>query len=351
MSNIALYLQPFLIALIFSLVFTKTLIVFGGRYKLFDPLRENKIHKRDVARFGGLGIILSFLVGMLFARELVFDSLKWGIVLSSVLIFVFGIYDDLKSVSWKKQLFVQVFVALLMIYVGLTVDYIANPLGGAEFRLDGVSGQIFGFSFSVLGSLFVLFWIVGLMNAMNWLDGLDGLSGGVGLIGAMTMFFLSVSSLVNQPPLGILAIFFAGSILGFLIFNFKPAKIFMGTSGSMFLGFMLAVLAIFSGGKIATVFLVLGFPILDTAFVIVSRLKSGNSPFQGDMRHFHYRLLQAGWSQKKVILFIYTICISFGISALIFDSLGKIISFLVLFFVMLGTNYFLKFKRNQELFE
>ena len=346
MSNMILYLKPFFITLICSLVFIKVLIMIAKKYKLFDPLNEKKIHKKDVARFGGVGIIVSFLIGMFVSGELVFDSLKWGIVISALIILFFGIFDDLKNASWKKQMFVQVFVALLMIYAGLMVDYIANPFGGAEFRLDGVSGQIFGFSFSVFGSLFVLLWIVGLMNAMNWLDGLDGLSGGVGFIGAMTMFFLSTSSLVNQPPLGILAIIFAGAVLGFLVFNFNPAKIFMGTSGSMFLGFILAVLAIFSGGKIATAFLVLGFPILDTAFVIISRIRNGNSPFRGDMRHFHYRLLYAGWSHKKVVLFIYSICIAFGLSALVLGSVGKIISFFILFFVMLGINYFLELEKK-----
>ncbi|MCK5413137.1 MAG: undecaprenyl/decaprenyl-phosphate alpha-N-acetylglucosaminyl 1-phosphate transferase [Candidatus Pacebacteria bacterium] len=338
MSNLILYLQLFLLALIFGLVFTKALILFGNKY--FSNQKEN------LTRFGGVAIIISFLLSIFLSSDLVFDSLKWGIIVSALVILFFGIYDDLKNVSWKKQLIGQILVVLIVIYAGLQVDYIANPLGGAEFRLDILNGQIFGFSFSVFGSLFILFWIVGLMNAMNWLDGLDGLSGGVGFIGAMTMFFLSISVLVNQPPLGILAIIFAGSILGFLVFNFSPAKIFMGTSGSMFLGFMLAVLAIFSGGKIATVFLVLGFPILDTVFVIISRIKNGNSPFQGDTSHFHYRLLDAGWSQKKVVLFIYSICLAFGFSALVFGSVGKVIAFFVLFSIMLGINYFLVLEKK-----
>src|SRR5680860_473827 len=311
MSNLIIYLQPFLIALALSLVFAKALILFGKKYQLFDPLKENKIHKREIARFGGVAMIVSFLLVMFFSKNLVIDHLKWGIVFSSILILVFGVYDDLKNASWKKQILVQVLVALLMISAGLSVDYIANPFGGAEFRLDLFNLHIFGCSFSVLGSLFIIFWIVGLMNAMNWLDGLDGLSGGVGFIGAITMFFLSISPLVNQPPLGIISIIFAGSILGFLAFNFFPAKIFMGTSGSMFLGFMLAVLAIFSGGKIATALLVLGFPILDATWVIVQRIKAGKSPFRGDNLHLHYRLLALNWSQKKVTLFIYCICLIF----------------------------------------
>ncbi len=169
------------------------------------------------------------------------------------------------------------------------------------------------------------------MNAMNWLDGLDGLAGGVGFIGAITLFFLSISNLVNQSPLGIISIILAGAILGFLIFNFYPAKIFMGTSGSMFLGFILAVLAIFSGGKIATALLVMGFPILDAVWVIAQRIKSGKSPFKGDARHLHYKLLEKGWPQKKVVLFIYSICIIFGVSAILFQNINKLFALAILF--------------------
>jgi len=169
------------------------------------------------------------------------------------------------------------------------------------------------------------------MNVMNWLDGLDGLAGGVGFIGAITLFFLSISHLVNQPPLGIISIAVAGAILGFLFFNFYPAKIFMGTTGSMFLGFILAVLAIFSGGKIATALLIMGFPILDAVWVIAQRIKAGESPFKGDTRHLHYKLLERGWPQRRVVLFVYLICLSFGISAIVFQDLNKIFSLIVLF--------------------
>ncbi|MCK4525389.1 MAG: undecaprenyl/decaprenyl-phosphate alpha-N-acetylglucosaminyl 1-phosphate transferase, partial [Candidatus Andersenbacteria bacterium] len=129
----------------------------------------------------------------------------------------------------------------------------------------------------------------------------------------------------------IISIAVAGAILGFLFFNFHPAKIFMGTSGSMFLGFILAVLAIFSGGKIATALLIMGFPILDAVWVIVQRIKAGKSPFRGDDCHLHYKLLKNGWSQRKVVLFIYLICLSFGVSAIVFQSLGKILALIILF--------------------
>jgi len=136
MSSIILYLKPFLIALISSLVLTKTLILFSKKYKLYDKIKENKIHKKNIARFGGVAIIVSFLLSIFLSGDLVFDNLKWGMIISCVVILLFGFYDDLKNLSWKKQLLGQIIVVLIMIYAGLQVDYIANPFGGAEFRLD-----------------------------------------------------------------------------------------------------------------------------------------------------------------------------------------------------------------------
>lgn len=350
MSNFILYLKPFLIALISSLVFTKAFVLFGGKYKLYDKIKENKIHQKNIARFGGAAMIVSFLVAIFLSGDLVFDNLKWGMVISCIVILLFGFYDDLKNLSWKQQLLGQIIVVLIMIYAGLQVDYIANPFGGAEFRLDALRYSVFGIEYSVFGSLFILCWIIGFMNVMNWLDGLDGLAGGVGLIGAITLFFLSISDLVNQPPLGIISIAAAGAVLGFLFFNFHPAKIFMGTSGSMFLGFILAVLAIFSGGKIATALLIMGFPILDAAWVITQRIRAGESVFKGDTRHLHYRLLQNGWPQRKVVLSIYLICFSFSVSAILFQSLGKFLALAFLFILFYVVLTRISRKKNKQPF-
>ena len=343
-----LYLKPFLIALISSLVLTKVLIKFGDKYKLYDKSEKNKIHRKDITRFGGVAIIVSFLAAVFLSGNLVFDNLKWGIIISSLIILFFGIFDDLKNLSWKKQLLGQIVIVLIMIYAGLNVNYIANPFGGAEFRLDQYHYSLFTIHYSILGSLFALFWIIGFMNIMNWLDGLDGLAGGTGLIGATTLFFLSISHLVNQPPLGIISIALAGAILGFLFFNFYPAKIFMGTSGSMFLGFMLAIIAIFSGGKIATALLIMGFPALDAVWVIARRIKNKKSPFQGDRSHIHYQLLELGWSQKKVVLFIYSICFLFGISALVFQSAGKVLALAILFVLMAIIIFGVELKKKKD---
>lgn len=327
-------------AFISSLALTMAIVKFSKRKATFANVAFHK-----TTRLGGTAIIVSFLLAIFLNGNLVFDNLKWGIVISSLVILFFGIYDDFKNLSWKKQLAVQMIAALIMVYAGLTVDYIANPFGGAEFRLDQFQypipdlgrGQASNIQYPIFGSLFIIFWIVSFMNVVNWLDGLDGLAGGVGAIGAIILFILSVSDLVNQPPLGIISIALAGAILGFLLFNFHPAKIFMGTSGSFFIGFMLAVLAIFSGGKIATALLIFGFPILDAVWVVAGRVKSGDSPFKGgDRRHLHYKLLKRGWSEKKVIMFIYAICALFGIMALVSQSLEKVLALMILFILFLG---------------
>lgn len=287
---------------------------------------------------GGLGIIAAFWTAIFLSGSLVFDGLKLGLILCSVLILFFGLWDDLRELSWKKQLIFQIAIALIMVYAGLEVEYIANPFGGREFRLDGT----YLAGFSVLGSLFVILWIVGFMNVVNWLDGMDGLGGGVGAIASLTLFFLSISDLVNQPPLAIMAIALFGALLGFLVFNFHPARIFMGSSGALFLGFMLSVLAIFSGGKIATMFLVMGFPILDALWVVYRRLRGGKSPFLGDRSHFHYQLLDRGMPERKVVVLLYALSLLFGLAALAFQGVYKVailgVLILLVFFMMNGVN-------------
>lgn len=327
MIEIFFYIKQLFFSFVLGLILTKIIISLSRKYGLFDRIGERKIHKREISRLGGVGVITAFFCAIFISGSLVFDSLKIGMIICSGLILIFGMLDDFKNLSWKKQIIFQIFLAVVMIAVGLRVDYIANPFGGSEFRLDSLA--LYGLP--ILGSFFIVVWVVGFINAVNWLDGMDGLASGVGAIAAFTLFFLSISDLVNQPPLAIMAISLAGALLGFLVFNFYPARIFLGSSGSWFLGFMLSVLAIFAGGKIATVFLVMGFPILDALWVIIKRVKDGRSPFEGDKSHFHHNLLDLGWRQREVALFIYLICGIFGLSAILFQGMQKFVALLALF--------------------
>jgi UDP-GlcNAc:undecaprenyl-phosphate GlcNAc-1-phosphate transferase len=179
-------------------------------------------------------------------------------------------------------------------------------------------------------------WMMGMIFTTKFLDGLDGLCAGISLIGGLTLFTLSLLPKVNQPMTAILAIIFVGSLLGFLFYGFYPASIFLGESGSTFCGFILGVLAIILGGKIATALLVMGIPILDVAWAIVRRLWYKQSPFKADKSHLHHRLLDIGLSQKQTVLLLYGISAIFGFTAVFLQSFGKLIALIILFCVMLA---------------
>ena len=278
----------------------------------------------NIPRWGGAALILVFWLAVFLDKNLVIDKPLWGLLMGSAVILIFGIWDDFKDLSPRIQLAIQILLALVIIGAGVSVEYLQNPFGGV-IRLDQ-----FGF-------LFIIVWIVLIMNVVNWLDGLDGLAGSVSLIGFATIFLLSISSLVNQPPIGILAIILVGALLAFLIFNFprkKGSLIFLGTSGSMFLGFMLGSLSIYSGSKVATAFLVLGVAVLDAIWVIWQRFKNGVPIWKSDQRHLHHRLLQLGLGQRKIVGLYLAISIAFGVIALISGTQGKLLAFLGLCAIM-----------------
>ena len=197
------------------------------------------------------------------------------------------------------------------------VPYLSNPFG-APIQLG------------VWTYAFVIFWIVGLINVINFLDGLDGLAGGISLIATTVLYLLAIKPEIAQSSMSVLAIILIGALAGFLPFNFSPAKIFLGDSGSQVLGFLLAVFAIISGAKLATAFLVLGVPILDVAWVIARRILEHKPVYQADRYHLHHRLLRAGLSQKQAVLLLYTVSAAFGIVALQTHTYGKFIAVLVL---------------------
>ena len=168
------------------------------------------------------------------------------------------------------------------------------------------------------------------------LDGLDGLVSGIGAIGAIILFIVSLFWDVPQSGTSILALILAGSCLGFLIYNWHPARIFLGESGSVFIGFMLGILAIISGAKIATALLIMGIPLLDVAWIVLRRIfVEHKSPFQGDRKHLHFRLLDVGFSQRQAVLFLYALTLIFGLSSLFLQSQYKIVALGILILVML----------------
>lgn len=303
---------------------------FGGRH----------IGGKTIPRGGGVVVIAVFLLSVFLNPHLVFDKILLGLAASSVIILVYGILDDIFDLKARWQFLFQFAAVLPVILSGVRIDLIRNPLAGffgfgEAIRFD----QIELFGFSVLGSLVIFGWLMILMNAMNFLDGVDGLTSGVSFLAFSAVFAVSLSSSVNQPAIAILAAILGGAVLGFLIFNFPPAKIFLGTSGSVFLGFAIGVLAVYSGAKIATASLVLVLPILDSVFVVVRRLKDGVSIFQADNRHLHHRLLAAGFTQKQILAFYCLFAALLGVFSLLATAFQKFTVFFILILIVTAVSF------------
>ena len=332
-----LYLFPFFLALGLSLLCTG-MCIWISRHVSFPKRRIGRrhIHHKNVSRLGGIAIITAFLVTVFLDPHLVISSQLWGIVVATALILIIGLLDDLYEIDWRTQLFFHVAIGAIIFIMGVRVDYITNPFGGLLFLTIDTS---------LLPSiLFVIGWIVLMMNAMNWSDGVDGVSGGIATIGALTIFGLTLSPEVNQPPVGIIAMAFVGAVLGFLLFNFHPARIVAGTSGSLFMGFMLGALAIFAGAKIATALLVMAIPIADALWVLWERFRSGESLTEPDQRHLHYRLLALGWSQRQVAVFLASFTALIGAVALNTRTIGKAITLILVGIIIFGMLAFVRKK-------
>jgi len=316
------YVFPFLSAFVLTTVLTVVLFFCLKKIKWAGRNDSRHIKSKNILRVGGIAMILAFSLALIFDSNLEIEKPLWGMIFASWAILIFGFFDDFKEISWKKQLIFQILLASFIFFFGVRFSYFSNPFGNNLIHL--------GLFFSLILSVF---WLVLLMNVLNWLDGVDGLSGGITLIGALVIFFLSLKPEVYQPPMAIISLVLAGVSLGFLVFNFYPAKIIAGTSGSFFMGFCLASLAIFAGAKVATSILILALPIIDFLWVIFERIRLGKSIFKADKNHLHYKLTNLGWSEKK-ITFVYclvTILISWlALNVRGFEKLAVLAVFFIL---------------------
>jgi UDP-GlcNAc:undecaprenyl-phosphate/decaprenyl-phosphate GlcNAc-1-phosphate transferase len=338
----AFFLPTFLTSFVVS-IFLLTMFIFLNRKYWPKNRRESDrhIHHPGISRFGGAAIIISFIFALLADKNLVVDSPLSGVLFASAAILIFGIIDDFKELSWKIQLIFQISIVALVYLLGARLAYISNPFGGM-IMFSGTSGYIFGL-------LVAIVWAVFIMNAINWIDGIDGASGGISIICALAIFFLSLKPEVNQPPIEIITAALVGGILGFLFFNFHPAKILAGTSGAMFMGFILAILAILAGAKIATTLLVLIIPAVDALWVIFQRYRSQRSIFSPDKRHLHFRLLELGWSQQKICLFYYGITALLAVLALNTRAMGKLVVFISFGIIIISILFLIRRKTSGNL--
>ena len=323
------YIIPFLVSFTLTTVLTYAVISFTRKTKWLGRKSLRHIHQEGVSRLGGLVMIIVFDLVVLINKDLFLTSQLYGFLIGNILLLAVCFLDDLKELRWKVQFFSQIAVTVFVFIMGIRIYYITNPLTGGIIKLDSGIGVIFSVAL-------VIFWIVLLMNAINWIDGIDGLSGGIAFITVATIFFLSFYSEVNQPPVAIVCCILMGTILGFLIFNFYPSKIIAGTTGAIFMGFALAVLAIFAGTKIATSLLVLAIPIVDFFWVIRERIKKNKSIFIPDKNHLHYKLMDLGWSQKKIVLVYWGVTAIIAFVALNTRVIGKGITLIVVAIIMVG---------------
>ena len=322
-----LLVAVFAAAAVLSLVLTPLVRCLARRFDVMDQPGARRVHASPIPRGGGLAVAAAFITvagvtllvlpgqsmvvsATLSAREIA------ALLLGGALAAVLGTIDDWFDLRARWQLAGQLLLAAFAVSLGITVEVLANPFGSGVIELGGM----FGIAFTVV-------WITGMINSINFIDGLDGLSSGVALIGALTLAIISLAGPVVQPEIAVVCLAFAGSLAGFLRWNFHPATIFMGTSGVMFMGYTLALLSILGTAKVAVALLVLGVPIIDTFWIIVRRLVAGRSPFSPDRGHIHHRLLDLGLSHTQTVLLIYVLCAALAVLSLVLSGSGQLYAF------------------------
>lgn len=332
-----MYFIPFIITFALTIVLTGLIRRLAFRWRMVDePTGPRKIHKKPIPLLGGLAIFLAFFgvlayyaffTDKILSSQILVKNLI-GVFLGGLLLMIGGFLDDKYKLAPKWQIIWPISAVIVVIASGVGISQITNPFGGL-LHLDSWQKILFWwngipYKITLVADIFTFVWLLGMMYTTKFLDGLDGLVSGVSTIGAVIIFFVSLMAEVSQPQTAALAIIFAGACLGFLVWNFNPAKIFLGEGGSLFTGFMLGVLSIIAGGKIATTLLIMGLPILDAFIVLLQRLATKRSLVLADQKHLHFRLLDAGLSQRQAVLSLYFVTLVFGSSTLILKSEGKL---------------------------
>ena len=258
--------------------------------------------------------------------------LKVGLLGASFLCLLIGIIDENRPLSPQAQLAWQVVIATVAVAWGWTIRYVSDPYSSGVIDLaTGSIGPIL-----LPGSILAVAWLVLLMNSINWLDGVDGQAGGVGVVALLTLSGVSLLPSTQDSLTLTLSLIGAGAVLGFLIWNFPPARVYLGTSGSWFLGLFIGMVAIIGGGKIVTTLLVLALPVIDMALVIVQRLAQKKAPWIGDREnHLHFRLVSWGWSHRAIAIAAISLTSLLGLAAITLQTSEKIIA-LIIASVMLG---------------
>lgn len=321
----------FIISFVFTFASTPLVRRLAFKIGAIDiPKDSRRMHKKPTPRIGGLAIVFGFLVAVLCFAEI--SKPLIGTLLGAAIIVITGIIDDCRALDAKLKFVIQIIAALIVVFVGdIKIDVLTNP--------NILSSNPYWVLPPWLSAALTVIWIVFITNAVNFIDGLDGLAAGVSAIMSVSLVFIAIR--VGEYPIAMLGIALMGSCFGFLPFNFNPAKIFMGDTGSTFLGFMLATLSIqgvfksYAVISFAVPLLILGLPLFDASFAMIRRVATGKSPMIADRGHLHHRLIDMGFSQKQTVFILYAISGVLGITAVLLAESGALRALLLLICVLI----------------
>ena len=305
------------VAFVLSLATTPGVKWFANRVGAIDvPKDARRVHKSPIPRLGGLAIFIAFLLSAVLFADI--NRQFRGVLIGSVVVVIIGVIDDIMPLRAYIKLIFQIIAALIAVFHGVVVETFSNPfITGTDISLGYLAIPI------------TVIWIVAITNSFNLIDGLDGLAVGVSTICSTFMLVISLMvPEVSDSNVTIIIAALAGACLGFIPYNFNPAKIFMGDTGALLLGYVLATVSILGLFKIHAVvsfaapFLILALPIIDTAFAFIRRLIKGKNPMSPDRGHFHHRLIDMGLSQKQAVAILYTISALLGFVAVVITASG-----------------------------
>jgi len=310
-----------LIALILCLGFIPLTRLLSNRYGVVAYPRDDRWHSKPTPKIGGVALFIAFCIAVLISQSVFgINQRNWPLLFGAGVIFILGLVDDLKRISPTAKLIGEIIAASIVVFFGRNIEF---------------------FSDDFTNIIVTLIWLVGITNAINLLDNMDGLASGVSLIAASLLSYLFWRS--GAVDLFVISLALVGALLGFLVFNFPPASIFMGDSGSLFLGFTLSALAIARIPQASDLFAVMGvptllflLPILDTSLVTITRILRGQSPTQGGRDHTSHRLIAFGLSERQAVLILYTVAIISGILGVVLESIDYTISLILIPIVIVG---------------
>ncbi|MDD4084501.1 MAG: undecaprenyl/decaprenyl-phosphate alpha-N-acetylglucosaminyl 1-phosphate transferase [Acholeplasmataceae bacterium] len=319
------YVVAFAIALIISWFLTPYVKNMAVRIGAVDKPDPRRVHKGVMPRLGGLAIFAGFVAAVL--MTLIVSRDLAVILFGASLIVLVGVLDDVYQLPAKVKLTGQVAAAAVLVVFDIRIEWLNNPMGG-YFYLEYLSVP------------FTIFWVVSFTNVVNLMDGLDGLAAGVSAIASVTIILVALQQ--GFYTVAVLTAALAGAIIGFIRYNFNPATIFMGDTGSMFIGYILAAISILGAVKSATTIalvvpaVALGLPIMDTAFAIVRRHLNGKPIFKPDKGHFHHRLLAMGLTQRQAVILMYLISAGLGLGAILLTEIDGVYAMLLVSAIVAG---------------